>query len=128
MLIPLLLLTLSSFSQNDTTKVQLTNRVARLVIKDLVTGDGCLEELVLTQEKINKLQIKSNTQEVAIKLLENKDENNKLIIRQQELQMNQYEHLTDDLQKELKTYKKSNFLWKIATMTGMFTSMVLLIK
>lgn len=87
-----------------------------------------LRRTSINSRKNKQTPNKSNTQEVAIKLLENKDENNKLIIRQQELQMNQYEHLTDDLQKELKTYKKSNFLWKIATMTGMFTSMVLLIK
>ena len=96
------MLSLSSFSQADTTKVLLPTKIARQVAKDLIRYDGCKQELKLTQEKIIKLEEREVQKDTIIKLLNDKDENNKYIIHQNELQIGQYEHMTDDLQKELK--------------------------
>ena len=38
--------------------IQLQKPIAKLVIKDLITGDGAKEELVLTTDKINLLEQK----------------------------------------------------------------------
>jgi hypothetical protein len=122
------MLSLSSFSQTDTTKVVIPTKTARLIVADLIRYDGCKFELELTKEKIIKLQEREAQKDTIIKLLNDKDENNKFIIRQQELQIGQYEHLTDDLHKELKSVKRSSFFWKAGTMLGIFTSVVLLIK
>ena len=122
------MLSLSSFSQTDTTKVVIPTKTARLIVADLIRYDGCKFELELTKEKIIKLQEREAQKDTIIKLLNDKDENNKFIIRQQELQIGQYEHLTDDLHKELKSAKRSSFFWKAGTMLGIFTSVVLLIK
>lgn len=127
-LIPLLLMSLSSFSQTDTTKVRIKTPIAKLAVKDLIKGDGCEIELKLTREKIIKLQEREIHKDTIINLYKDKDDNNKLIIHTQELQINQYEHLTDDLHKEVKVLRRSNTGWKIGTMVGIFTSMVLLIK
>jgi len=128
LLAPLLLLTLNRFSQTDTTKVRINTPIARLVVKDLIIGDGCIEELKLTQTKIIKLQEREAQKDTIIKLLNEKDENNKYIIHQQELQIGQYEKLSDDLHKELKSERRGKLFWKITTYVGIFTTSYLLIK
>ena len=122
------MLSLNSFSQADTTKVLLPTKTARLVAQDLIRYDGCKQEVKLLEEKIIKLDERDEQKDTIIELLNNKDENNEYIIHQQELQIGQYEHLTDDLQKELKGQKVKSFLWKLGTGIGIITSSYLLIK
>jgi len=122
------MLSLSSFSQTDTTKTALPNSILRLVAKDLVRYDGCKEELKLTQLKVEKLKEREVQKDTIISLYKEKDENNKYIIKQLELQVGQYEHLTSDLQKELKGQKVKSFLWKAGTFLGVITTTFLLLK
>ena len=119
---------MNSFSQTDTTKVKINTPIARLVVKDLIIGDGCIEELKLTQTKVLKLEEREAQKDTIIKLLNEKDENNKYIIRQHELQISQYEKLSDDLHKELKSQRRGKLFWKITTYVGIFTTSYLLIK
>ena len=65
---------------NDTTKVKLKPSTARLVIKDIVRGEGCESELKLTQEKVIKLESKESQKDIIISLLESKDKNNEYIL------------------------------------------------
>ena len=128
MLVSFLMLSLSSFSQADTTKVLLPTKIARQVAKDLIRYDGCKQELKFTQEKVIKLEEREVQKDTIIKLLNDKDENNKYIIHQQELQIGQYEHMTDDLQKELRKSRTKTFLYKVGTFLGMATSLFLFVK
>ena len=122
------MLSLSSFSQADTTKVLLPTKIARQVAQDLIRYDGCKVELKLTQEKVIKLEQREVQKDTIIKLLNDKDDNNKYIIHQQELQIGQYEHMTDDLQKELRKSRTKTFLYKVGTFLGMATSLFLFVK
>lgn len=122
------MLSLNCFSQVDTTKTTLPNKILRQVAKDLVRYDGCKIELELTREKLIKLQERESQKDTIISLYKDKDENNKFIIKQHELQINQYEHLTDDLHKELKQQKVKSFFWKVGTFVGILTTSYLLIK
>ena len=117
------MLSLSSFSQADTTKVLLPTKIARQVAQDLIRYDGCKQELKLTQEKVIKLEQREVQKDTIIKLLNDKDENNKYIIRQNELQIGQYEHMTDDLQKELKASRTKTFLYKVGTFLGLASTL-----
>ena len=126
-LVSFLMLSLNSFSQVDTTKVCIPTKTARLVAQDLIRYDGCKQEVKLLEEKIVKLDERDEQKDTIIDLLNTKDENNQYIIHQQELQIGQYEHLTDDLQKELKGQKVKSFLWKAGTFVGILTSSYLLI-
>lgn len=128
MLVSFLMLSLSSFSQADTTKVLLPTKIARQVAQDLIRYDGCKQELKFTQEKVIKLEEREVQKDTIIKLLNDKDENNKYIIHQQELQIGQYEHMTDDLQKELRKSRTKTFLYKVGTFLGMATSLFLFVK
>ena len=122
------MLSLSSFSQVDTTKVFIPTKTARLIVQDLIRYDGCKQELNLTQEKVFKLEGREIQKDTIIKLLQDKDENNKYIIRQHELQIGQYEHMTHDLQTELKGQRTKTFFYKVGTFIGIATSGYLLIK
>lgn len=122
------MLSLSSFSQVDTTKVCIPTKTARLVAQDLIRYDGCKQELELTQQKVFKLQEREVQKDTIIKLLNDKDDNNKYIIHQNELQIGQYEHMTDDLRKELRNSRTKTFLYKIGTFLGISTSLYLFVK
>ena len=122
------MLSLNSFSQTDTTKVLLPTKTARLIARDLIKYNECVQELKLTQQKVIKLEEKDVQKDTIIKLLNDKDENNKYIIHQNELQIGQYEHMTDDLQKELRRSRTKTFLYKVGTFLGLATSAYLFIK
>jgi hypothetical protein len=121
------MLSLNSFSQIDTTRISLQSNIARLVAKDLIRYDGCSQELKLTQEKVIKLEQRESQKDTIIKLYTEKDENSEYIIRQYELQVGQYEHLTSDLQDELKKGRTKTFLYKVGTFLGILTTSYLLL-
>ena len=128
LLIPILLLSLNSFSQTDTTKVKINTPIAKLVVKDLILGDGCVQELKLTQEKVIKLQARETQKDTIISLLESKDKNNQFIINTQKDQLQLSKELSEQLHKELKGQKTKTFLWKVGTFAGILTTSYLLIK
>ena len=124
----LLLTSLSSFSQTDTTKVRIKAPIARLVIKDLIKYDGAVLELKATQDKVTKLEEREAQKDANIKLLEDKDKNNQFIIGTQKSQLNLSSELTEKLNKELKGQRTKTFLYKAGTVLGIVTTSYLLIK
>jgi uncharacterized protein YPO0396 len=119
---------LNSFSQTDTTKVKIDTPIAKLVVKDLIKGDGCVEELKLTQEKVIKLEARETQKDTIISLLEDKDKNNQFIIATQKSQLELSQELSNKLHKELKGQRTKTFLWKIGTFAGILTTSYLLVK
>lgn len=123
------MLSLNSFSQIDTTRISIPSSTARLVAKDLIRYDGCVQELKLTQEKVIKLEEREAQKDTIIKLYSEKDENSKYIIHQNELQIGQYEHMTSDLQDEIRRGRAKTFLYKAGTFLGILaTSYLLIVK
>lgn len=118
---------LNSYSQQDTTKVILPTKTARLIYQDLLRYDGCKEELRLTQDKLFKVENREIEKDTVIYLLEKKDKNNQFIISQKDLQITQYDLMTKDLQKELRGVKIKSFLYKVGTFLGVLTTSYLLI-
>jgi len=118
---------LNGYSQQDTTKVILPTKTARLIYQDLLRYDGCKEELLLTQLKLTKVESREIQKDTIISLLEKKDKNNQFIIGQKDLQITQYDQMTKDLQKELKGVKFKSFLYKVGTFLGVLTTSYLLI-
>jgi hypothetical protein len=118
---------LSSFSQTDTTEVRLSSTIARLVVKDLILGDRCTEELELTNQKLEKVLEREQHKDTIINLYRHKDTNNEYIIRQQELQIYQYEKMTDDLMEEIRQEKNNKLIWKVGAIigAGIITSLLL---
>ena len=138
LLISFLTLSWSTFSQTDTTKTSTQSKdttqvclpapVARQVAKDLLRYDGCVEEIKLLYSKIDKLEDVSKVKTAMIELYEEKDTNTQFMIQQKDLQIQQYEKLTDDLTKEVKSKRRSTLFWKVTTGLGIFSSVYLLLK
>ena len=118
----------NSFSQTDTTKVKINQPIARLVIKDLLQGDGFKSELKLYYEKVAKLQEREAQKDTIISLLKDKDKNNQFIISTQTEQLQLSKELSEKLHKELKAERRSKFLWKVGTYVGILTTSYLVIK
>ena len=138
LLISFLTLSWNTFSQTDTTKTLTQNKdttqvclptpVARQVAKDLLRYDGCVEEIKLLYSKIDKLEDVSKVKTAMIELYEEKDTNTQFMIQQKDLQIQQYEKLTDDLTKEVRSKRRSTLFWKVTTGLGIFSSAYLLLK
>lgn len=124
----LLLTSLSSFSQIDTTKIAIKTSIARLVIAELVQYDGCVLELKATQEKVLRLEERDFQKNGIITLLQEKDTTSSFIIATQKNQINISEELTENLNKEVRKQRTKTFLYKVGTVLGVLCSSYLLIK
>jgi hypothetical protein len=119
---------LNSFSQTDTTKTSLPNKILREVAKDLIKYDGCKEEVKLLNDKIVKLGERETQKDNIITLLTDKNKNNQFIIGKKDEQLKISEDLTNSLHKELKVQRTKTFLWKVGTYAGIIASTFLLIS
>ena len=117
----------SQIKVSDTIRVKLKPSTARLVIKDIVKGEGCESELKLTQEKVIKLESRESQKDTIISLLESKDKNTQFILGQQGLQIDEFRNMTNDLKKEIKQAKVKTFLYKAGTFLGVLATSYLLI-
>jgi len=131
LLISLLLLSWSSFSQKDTKKdsiVPLKVPVAKLVIKDLIEGDG--NKLVITD--LNKLldlnKEKIKVKDSVITTLGTKVFNLETIILTKDEQFKLQQELSKKLEKELKSEKRKTFLYKVGTGIGAIATVLLLVQ
>ena len=113
--------------QNDTTKIRIKVPVAKLVIKDILKGDGCAEELKETQVKVIKLETREKEKDSHIVFLEEKDKNNNFMLGKKDEQLKVSEDLTKSLHKELKGQRTKTFLWKVGTYAGIIASTYFLI-
>ena len=103
----LMIVSLKSFSQTDTdtTSIQLQKPIAKLVIKDLITGDGAKEELVHTVDKLQLLEQKIVLKDSIITNLNGQISNFNSIIGTKSDQLSLYKELSERLKKDLKKQK-----------------------
>ena len=107
LLITLMMTSLKSFSQNvtDSTSIQLKKPIAKLVIKDLITGDGAKKELALTLDKINLLEQKVVLKDSIILSLNSQVGNFESIMLTKSNQLALSQELSKKLQTDLKKQK-----------------------
>jgi hypothetical protein len=111
-LIILTMMSFNSFSQNvtDSTSIQLKKPIAKLVIKDLITGDGAKEELILIADKIKLLEQKIVLKDSIIINLNSKIDNFNSILFTKTDQLALSQELSKKLQTDLKKQKFKNKL------------------
>ena len=130
-LISLLLLSFNSFSQQDTaiksvdSIVPLQAPIARLVIKDLIEGDGSKEELQETVKILNLTQDKLVLKDEIISSLNFKVENLESIISTKEEQFKLQQELSTKLETELGIEKTKSLLYKVGTGIGAVAAVLL---
>ena len=106
-LILLMMMSLQSFSQTvtDSTTIQLKRPIVKLVIKDLIKGDGAKEELSLSIGKINLLEQKVILKDSVIKNLNFQIGNFESIMLTKSDQLSLSQELSKRLQNDLKKQK-----------------------
>ena len=125
-LIILMMMSLQGFSQSvtDSTSIQLKKPVVRLVIKDLITGDGAKEELSLVAKKIKLLETKIVFKDSVILNLNERVTNFESIMTTQTDQLSLSKQLSDRLQADLKKQKVKT---KLTTGAGILVAAGILI-
>jgi len=106
---------LKGFSQNvikqktqDSTKIQLTESIAKLVIKDLIQGDGVKKELSLTLDKIKLFEQKVILMDSVVENLNSQINNFNGILTTKSSQLSLSQELSKKLQTDLKKQKLKN--------------------
>ena len=109
-LIAIMMMSLKSFSQTaiDSTLIRLEKPIARLVIKDLIVGDGTKQELFLTQDKVKLLEQKIVLKDDIIYSLNTQIFNYRSIIDTRSEQLALSQELSNRLQKDLKKQQVKN--------------------
>ena len=130
------MLSLSSYSQTDTTKVIvldttkviLPTKVARLAFQDLLRYDGAKLEIVelknvivLKDQQINLFKQKDTLKDQKISNLE-------VIINKKDEQFGLERQKSESLLKELKGQRRKTFLYKIGSFAGIIVTSLYLLK
>lgn len=107
LLISLMMTSFISFSQNDidTLSIRLEKPVAKLVIKDLLTGDEAKDELVLSVKKFQLLEQKVVLKDSVISNLNDQITNFNSMILTKNDQLSLSEELSKKLKKDLQKQK-----------------------
>lgn len=120
----------SSFSQSvtDSTQIQLTKPIAKLVIKDLIQFDGLSQEMQAMQTILTETNEKLNTQGMLVANLKSQVTNYQSIVEQKDAQMVKATELSKQLQKELKKQARAKKLYQIGSTVGVVATALLLIQ
>ena len=120
----LIIVSLKCFSQIDTTKISLQEPIARLIIKDLIEGDGAKKELSLTLEKVLLLDQKIVLKDSIINTHTQQISNYNSIVSQKDSQVMLFQDLSDKLQNDLRKQRRKNKI-TIATSVAVIILMLL---
>ena len=120
----------NSFSQNvtDSTQIQLTKPIARLVIKDLIQFDGLSQEMQTMQTILTETNEKLLTQGTLVANLKTQVENYQVIIEKKDSQMVKADELSKELQKELKKQARAKKLYQVGSTVGVIATALLIIQ
>ncbi len=129
LLILLMTMSLKGFSQSvtDSTSIQLKKPIAKLVIKDLITGDGAKDELAITIDKIKLFEQKIVLKDSIILNLNSQIGNFNSIMLTKNDQLLLSQELSKKLETDLKKQKIKNKLTMGAGLVGIVAA-VLLVK
>lgn len=121
---------LNAFSQTDTdsTKIQLTKPIAKLVIKDLIKYDGLSKEKLSLESILQESNKKILTQNQLVLNLETQNTNLEAVIRQLNAKYDTQARLTKDFELALKRQKRQSTIYKIGSVVGAAATLLLLVQ
>jgi hypothetical protein len=125
--------TLKSFSQTVTktnvdTVVALKVPVAKLVIKDLMKGDGAVAEVVELNKVVSLKDEQIGLYKQKDSLKEQKIGNLELIITKKDEQFSLERQKSESLLKELKGQRTKTFFYKVGSFLGIIMTSLYLLK
>lgn len=124
------MMSLKSFSQiaTDSTSIQLSKPVAKLVIKDLMKGDGMAVELQTIQEILSSTNEKLATQTELVTNLNLQITNLESILSTKDKQINTSQELSKELEEALRKEKRLGRLYKLGSTVGLAAVALLLVQ
>jgi hypothetical protein len=130
------MLSLSSYSQTDTTnvivldttKVILPTKVARLAFQDLLRYDGAKLEIVELKNVIGLKDQQINLFKQKDTLKDQKISNLEFIITKKDEQFSLERQKSESLLKELKGQRTKTFFYKIGSFVGVIATSILLLR
>ena len=130
LLITLVMMSLNAFSQTatDSTKIQLTKPIAKLVIKDLIQFDGLSTEMQTMQSILTETNNKLLTQNELVINLQLQNNSLESVIRELNAKYDTQARLTLDFEKALKRQKRQSTIYKIGTTVGAAAVLLLLVQ
>ena len=120
----------NSFSQSvtDSTQIQLTKPIAKLVIKDLIQFDGLSTEMLTMQTILTETNNKLLAQNQLVVNLELQNNNLESVIKELNKKYDTQAQLTADFEVALKRQKRQSTIYKIGTTVGAAAVPLLLVK
>ena len=130
LLIILSMMSFKAFSQNatDSTRIQLTKPIAKLVIKDLIQFDGLSTEMQTMQTILSETNNKLVTQNQLVVNLQLQTNNLESVIRELNKKYDTQSSLTKDFEVALKRQKRQSTIYKIGTTVGAVATLLLLVQ
>ena len=124
------MMSLNAFSQivTDSTKIQLTKPIAKLVIKDLIQFDGLSVEVQTMQTILTETNNKLITQNELVTNLQLQNNNLESVIRELNKKYETQANLTKDFELALKRQKRQSTIYKIGTTVGAAAVLLLLVQ
>lgn len=124
------MMSLNAFSQNaiDSTKIQLTKPIAKLVIKDLIQFDGLSIEMQTMQSILTETNNKLLTQSDLVTNLEMQNNNLQGVINSLQSKYDVQATLSQDLELALKRQKRQSTIYKIGSVVGAAATLLLLVQ
>ena len=121
---------LNAFSQTatDSTKIQLTKPIAKLVIKDLIKYDGLSKEILSLESIVQESNKKILTQNQLVLNLGTQNTNLEAVIRQLNAKYDTQARLTKDFELALKRQKRQSTIYKIGSVVGAAATLLLLVQ
>jgi hypothetical protein len=119
-LISILSLSLTAFSQTDTNKAPTKSfpiPTVKLIIKDLMSGDSAKAQLKLVERQLVETENKVVLKDSIITLLRTKEDNYKIIIGAQDQKYEALENHVDKVEWKLKKAKVKNTVTSILSGT-----------
>lgn len=107
----------NAFSQSDT--IYLSNHLAKLVVKDLVSYDGLLSEYQSLKNKSFALEQKTITLQDVVTNIQLQLDNRNEVILKKDAQIKSYEEMTKELEKALKREVRAKKIYKIGSIIGL---------
>ena len=123
-------MSLNAFSQNvtDSTKIQLTKPIAKLVIKDLIQFDGLSVEMQTMQTILTETNNKLMTQNQLVTNLQLQNNNLESVITGLNKKFEVQSNLSKNLEIALKRQKRQATIYKIGAGIGAAATLLLLVQ
>lgn len=120
--------TATKITTNQQNSVVIDTTVARLIANDLVSGDVCKAEIKLVRSNLALTKKEVVLKDSIINTLGKQKEDLNLIISKKDEMFVKQEEISNTFKKELSKQKGTTFLYKMLSMLGVVSTLLLIIK